>query len=227
MSDKLDWKEWTIFVPIVTTTVALAWQIGRLEPTGGFFDFSLSDHLVAAATAIPIAFAFVCFFITIFSMIYQIAKQFPKLRVAIVALLVIAEMITWALMNLNNPSFPVQLSDVLMWAVLAMLTLTLYQGEKPGGSQSGVITTAVMTIIFSMVFSSDLTKRRLREADQHKAPVATVRTKSGTLTGLPIMNGERGLLTYDPSAKTVIFTRADENKTIEQPLQSDRVFGTQ
>ena len=27
------------------------------------------------------------------------------------------------------------------------------------------------------------------------------------------MNGDRGLLTYDPSAKAVIFTRADEIKT--------------
>jgi hypothetical protein len=40
-----------------------------------------------------------------------------------------------------------------------------------------------------------------------------VRTKSGTITGFPIMNGERGLLTYDPSAKTVISTGADEIKT--------------
>jgi hypothetical protein len=35
----------------------------------------------------------------------------------------------------------------------------------------------------------------------------------GSATGFPIMNGERGLLTYDPSAKAVIFTRADEIET--------------
>jgi hypothetical protein len=55
-------KDLAIFIPTMTTALALSWQVGRLQPTGGFFYFSLSDHLVASAAFFPVALAIAAFF---------------------------------------------------------------------------------------------------------------------------------------------------------------------
>jgi hypothetical protein len=54
-------KDSAVAVPLLASSLAITWQVGRFAPTGGFENFSLSDHLVAAMAALPTAFAMATF----------------------------------------------------------------------------------------------------------------------------------------------------------------------
>jgi hypothetical protein len=164
MAEKRRLQDLLVFVPSLTTAIALAWQIGRLQPTGGFFYFSLTDHLVAAAAAVPIAFAFAAFFATVTIFLSDIVRRFPKLRWVILLLLAGAEMVAWWLEAHPFPglNLHLQLSDVLTFGVIAFLVLMATRGGAIG---EGAIWIFAVAAVFFMLLSADLTRRNLGEAD--------------------------------------------------------------
>jgi hypothetical protein len=48
-------KDTVVVVPLLASTLAISWEIGRFIPTRGFQLFSLSEHLPAATAALPFA----------------------------------------------------------------------------------------------------------------------------------------------------------------------------
>jgi hypothetical protein len=51
-------KDAAILLPIVASSLAVSWEVGRFIPFGGFFLFNLSEHLLAAMAYLPTAITF-------------------------------------------------------------------------------------------------------------------------------------------------------------------------
>ena len=48
-------KDLVVLIPLFATSLAISWEVGRFGPYGGFLFFSLSEHLLAAMAALPVA----------------------------------------------------------------------------------------------------------------------------------------------------------------------------
>jgi hypothetical protein len=48
-------RDVVVVLPVVASTMAISWQVGRMLPFGGFRFFSLTEHLIAATAALPVA----------------------------------------------------------------------------------------------------------------------------------------------------------------------------
>lgn len=216
------YRDLLVFVPLLTSTIALCWQVGMLAPARPLFlAFSLSDHLVAAATAIPASLAIVSYLtITTYGLKRYGAKS-PTVRKLVMMFLATGPIalagglgLAWWLGYMVSAVVLVPaIAWFLCFAALNILTRSL---SRSVASPEGLVTVFGSAAILSLSFAWASSVSKLRRVDLGMLPVATIVTKkAGVFTGYPLMSGERGVLTYDPASQAFKFTRADEIISIE------------
>ena len=212
----LEIKDFTVLAPVLGTSLAVAWEVGRFTPTGGFELFSLSDHLVAAMAAVSVALAAVTFFFMCFGLVVAIVNKLIALKmhpalvavlltVVFVAILIWSRGVVWQAPNG---------SDRVVLAAFALFVANKIWFRFSLLGPVGIGFFFTVAILLCLALSSELMKTELSQADEGKG-VATVTTKSSTYKARVLMAGERGLLTYIPEDKKVFFQRADELVRLE------------
>lgn len=202
-------KDWSVFVPILTSALALAWQVGAMLPVGGFALFSISDHLVSAAREIPFALA-------ISSLVAVLHRtMFTRLTPAHVtkairifaffigpAILGGAYILYWA-----NIELPFVFTAVVAATIISTVIIL---ARRPPKANAVLLITVAALISLSISLAADLTYLRLWRIDRERpTALASITTKSGISRGAVLMSGERGYLIYSPP-RSISFVRFDE-----------------
>lgn len=221
-SEKWSLKEVTVFIPAMTTALAIAWQVGRFQSFGGyggFTYFSLTDHLVAAAEALPLAFIFssvVC--IVLFNNSVAVKSSNRNLTSWTIAESVVA------LILVNGLLFSVAryggLLFVLSGTVINLGILTLAAREIwpaifPRGSL-GFLLFFGFAVALATSLGTDTAFIKFDGPVMVKNK-SQITAKSNSYKGYVIMAGERGVMFWDAQLNNVKFLRSDNIVTIETP----------
>jgi hypothetical protein len=212
-----DVKDFAVLLPLFGTSLAIAWEVGRFTPTGGFNLFGLADHIVAATTALPIALAMGAYFFLMFFLTAATSEKLlsPESRkpalIALSLVLPFAVLLFWG-RGLNWKT--IEGSDMVVLGVLALLVINHLWFRYELTAPIGIGFFFIVAILMSLTLSSELVKTEMARADAGQG-VATITTKAATFKARVLMAGDRGLLTYRPDTKQVLFQRADELVTLE------------
>jgi hypothetical protein len=223
-------KDVAVVGPLLTTSLAITWEVGRFIPTGGFELFSLSDHLVAAVVAIPLALGIAAFFALTFLMLGSLNKYLgnrsPRGKYLSVwaAGGTIGAVATISIYK-GGPFRPL---DFVIAAALFFFAANIAWLGHRMSSRVGLTWLFLLSMLVSLTASSDKVQRELLEIDKGEKPASTITTKSsGTFNAHILMTGERGLLTYRPETKSIFFSaqmtfKAWNGKTRGTPLRDRR-----
>lgn len=211
--DGLNWqpKELAVYLPLTATSIAVAWQVGRLRPSGAFTLFTLSDHLVAAMDALPVALAMVAFFSLSFAMLTSVSKFLgdvarPRLAAALYVLTVLGAVIV-----LRWSGGPLQTSDYVVLGGIALFFANTLMSGFSLTSPAGLTFLFGLAIVSSLTLSADMTERTIARVDAGQIATSTIQTKkSGAFNGYILMTGERGVLAYMPETHRFRFTPTDD-----------------
>ncbi|WP_316190675.1 hypothetical protein [Bradyrhizobium sp. SZCCHNS2096] len=223
---ELNHKDLLVFVPLLTSTIAMCWQIGKFVPARlFFFAFSLSDHLVAAAAAIPITLFLVSYSTIGNFLLLKFGTPNPTARRLIVMFLISGPPavigglgLAWLFGYVVTGAVVI---PALAWTIsFAFLNIATRSLRLTLVSPLGVAFIFGSAAIISLTAAWASSVAALRRSELGTTPLATITTKkSGGYVGLVIMMGERGLLTYGPAQGSFRFTRADEIISIELPAE--------
>ncbi len=205
---RLELKDIAVVVPLFATTVAISWEVGISIMSGGFFYFSLSEHLVAAIAALP------------FALIVAVAMTFLA---AFVRNLVGPDGmspsdLTWAcgfgviagLVIVGVSVFVPSLFVFTAGVCVAVAALVFGAFNR----SSAAVLLLYPTLAAALPFAAGVDLQRLTLATATKYP-EEIKLKSGSITGAVAMAGDRGFLLYRPETKTFLFVRADELVSVE------------
>jgi hypothetical protein len=218
LKGNLGMKDVVVFGPLVTSSLAITWEVGRFLPTGGFDLFTLTDHLVGAFSAIPFALVLVAFFSVMLWSIPLAAKFLethigvrPSRSFPILIALGTIGIVAWrADRPFNEFDFVISTALIVVAINVAWLRYSL-------GSSPGLAFTFILAVVVSLIASADLVRRELSRMDRGETKPTNIRTKSGDIQAYTLMNGERGLLLYIPETKSIQFLRVDEVQSLTWP----------
>lgn len=208
-------KDAILMAPLFATSVAISWEVGIFSVSGGFYFFSLSEHLVSAISALPLALltALMAAGVVINVKRWRQRRDQPaapwttKKREAIFALLVVLTVILTGVGVWKGSLFVAALGVVA--GLTAIIFGTLYVKLSDA---VGVLCFAIVCTFLPFSAAFDLTRWSLDlPADAQSA----IKLKSGSLSGIIIMAGERGILLFRQDTRTFLFQRADEMLSIE------------
>ena len=213
---KWEIKDFAVLLPLLGTSLAIAWEVGRFSPTGGFGLFGLLDHLVAATAALPIALAMGTFFALSFWIVIAMGNKMAEVKMpaVIAALIVLGPFAAAALWTRGFSWKEVDGSDLVVFGAFAFLMLNQIWLRFPLIGPIGMGFFFVVAILMSLTLSSEQVKKEMTRADKGEG-VSTITTKSATYKARVLMAGDRGLLTYSPESKQVLFQRGDELVSLE------------
>jgi hypothetical protein len=113
----------------------------------------------------------------------------------------------------------IEAAEVVMGLALIALVANSFWFRFPISSKQSLITLFFLSALYAAALSSDWTRKAIDQVDAKQTPPATITTsKLGVYSGHILMSGERGILSYHPDTKQIVFTKADEIKKIERPL---------
>jgi hypothetical protein len=224
MADETD-KSWQmkdalLFVPLIASSLAISWEVGRFIPFGGFRYFTLSEHLLAAMGALPYALVVAALLplLPLTLLAGALLREGAEGKRYVLVLSFLASMIlsasTIAFMYYLFRTFIV--SGVLAsLAVLWVMANAMFFRYSPARGPFLLLAFGT-SIFFTMVMARDVSLATVDRVKQgvHKE-FAEIVAKSGTSKAYVIMAGERGLLLYSPDTDRVSFQRADEIQKIE------------
>jgi hypothetical protein len=218
VGDRMQVKDVVVLVPILGSSLALTWEAGQFFPTGGFRLFSLSEHLLSAIAALPIALiaavvAIVA--VTFFPSSHELIQHF-----------------------FGRASRPVIRRDLLIGGALLALSGISYivagvifrkAGPIGGGifivglaaffiSRPNPVIVYAFCFVCSLLVTLGLAIDEMRGyLNDRPGAVSTIYTKTATYRGKVILSGERGLLFFRPDQEDFVFQRQDEIQRIEWP----------
>ncbi|UPK05338.1 hypothetical protein [Bradyrhizobium sp. 170] len=223
---RVEIKDLAVVVPLIASSVAMSYEVGRFLIFGGFYYFSISEHLLFALSSLPLALFGTIFLALIFVPISYFANRThewkfgPRIRTYI-ALLTIALLILFVVFMESN------FVPELLREFRATLTLLLVIGgailangfHYRQGLTSPVVILFVlgMSITFAVTVAMDISNANISRVRTGRF-LSEIVTKSATQKAFVVMGGERGLLLYHPDSKRVSFQRADEIQKIEWQL---------
>lgn len=214
-------KDFLVLIPSFGGVLAMTWEVGSFIPTGGFTYFSLSEHLLAAVNALPVALA------TAVVLLVGPLFFFPFRETGVLPLF-------------DQTDKPVALRGVLVGAAIFFVILgvavifaaLIFRVSPFIGGGVFIIAAAgfligrpkplvvyavifVCSLIITMGFAVDYRRDYLNSP--RSDILSTIHTKNGVYRGKVIMSGERGLLFYQPDQTAFVFERQDEIQRIEWP----------
>jgi hypothetical protein len=212
-SDILQTKDIVVLIPLAASTMALTWEIGSFVPTGGFYYFSVSEHLVSALRALPIAVLTAIGIAVLISVFSPILKQHPN----------------WSAVLLRSKAFGIMMTLGLGLSILAIFRfkvltalfvyfgvltffVTFVIGKAPTRSATGFAVVAGITLLITYAVAADSMRGFLNNSGTDLVELAT---KTEKITGKIIMSGERGVLILRKDSQTLVFVKADEVKSVQ------------
>ena len=228
--ERLSFKEIMLVSPFLGTALALSFGYGFFSAVGVNFImlFSLSEHIIAAIPAYPIAF-FVAFGVV--GAVYANRaiwitqkKGLEKVRSgklnvwwifligAVAVGLVIAEsIIGWTILK-RVPRNTVVLATSMTILVLGIAVLFTYYTSSP---PFFVFATCV---VVSLMFAYAVGKFLGTEIIESKSAPYEIVVGQSTYVGTLLYGGEKGVLFYVPSTKRTIYLRTESIKLLSREI---------
>ena len=204
----LNWnakKDVAVLLPLFGTSLAIAWEVGRFSPTGGFNLFGLADHIVAATAALPVALTMGATYPMLFLLVAALSDKLTTAtgRQGLVLALSLLTPFVVVILSTRGPQWKaIDGSDLVAFGAIALIVINQIWLHYPLTGPIGIGLYFVVAVLTSLTLSSELVKKEMARADEGKG-VATVTTKADYLQGARPMAGDRGLLTYRPDTKQV------------------------
>jgi hypothetical protein len=218
-------KDIIVLVPLLASSLAISWEVGRFIPTGGFWFFALSEHFLAAMVALPIALTIILLLIVVFAILGPLARRAvagTSRRGNVTGFVITAVAMS------ANAAFDFYQSGTAIFSLYAFsLAVTLLLAneiwfQRRIASSLGLAAVFGMSITMSLASSADISRRELRNLDSTSNRLSVITTKStGTIKAYVVMAGERGILLYSPEKKRFIFQKSDDVQSIDWPTLSD------
>jgi hypothetical protein len=210
-------KDALLIIPLAASALAISWEIGRFAPFGGFRLFTISDHLLAALSALPIALIFTIYFLAVLGLIPTIGALAARHRVRFFLGCTIASVSVCACVYyFFGGRLPTASSAVITGIVLLAVANSLWFGIRLT-SPVGLLFLLGTSIILAMVMGSELSQSLADSAKQgdKRVTLTDITLKTGTTRGYILMAGERGMLFYVPERDRLIFVRLEDIQRIE------------
>jgi hypothetical protein len=211
-------KEALLFVPLLGGAIAVCWEIGRLQPYGGFQFFSLSDHLLAALAVLPLGLllaALTALFVRYMSWHnsqFMLHGNRPKM-IVMSGLLLSTSALGWFSHRFVN-HFPIDFFLFVSAGVMLFIA-NLFWLRVPLSSPVALITVFVVMNLATIALSKDRSIGGI-ERSKSGADLTTLSLRSGTtLQGVVVMIGDHGLLFYEPALDRVSFFKTDDIERAE------------
>jgi hypothetical protein len=207
---QLELKDWLVFVPLLSSALAITYEIGSFIPLGSlaFGLFSVSDHLLWALQALPLALALVVG-VLIAEGLDAILRSRPISRTAEqrrqrarrrAAALAIGACCITIIAFIVRAALPLALAVILFcYALLWLGPNRLRRGRIP------VLGAIAFSIILVLCIGYDVTKSTLNHTASAEFDFGGSNVKREVL----VRSGDRGVLLYDPVRGTFLFNKWD------------------
>ncbi len=223
-------KDIAVFLPIVASSIAMSWEVGRFIPFGGFRFFSFSEHVISAIGAFPIALVVTAF-------LGACAPFFRRLLISTLRLhasfkphlqptATIASIVLMFLTLAGTPYFLWRWGSDLPSAIFASLLTAIFFGvnlllvwkfQKPFASAPALLIIYAGMIAGTMALAAmnSFQSITLAKTDP-KSVLSDIAFKGGMAKNVIIvMVGERGILYYDPIEHRSTLAKLDDIQHIE------------
>jgi hypothetical protein len=203
---------------LFASLAAISYEVGAFSATGGFQFFSLTDHLLSAMSALPIALTAAIGAVVVYSSIWRWRKigggseLLNHKRQWLTAVLALIFVLT-ALSGIWLGSAVIGLAGICgVIVIIVFLEIGARSTEV-----IGLVTFAILACGLPLSVGFDVARSLERNAKPEN--LATVELKSGRINGHIIMVGERGVLLYRPDTKSYLFQKSDAIVSIEYRLR--------
>jgi hypothetical protein len=211
-------RDLLIVVPALGVVISVTWEVGKFTAFGAFSLFSLSDHVMGALQALPLALLLALGTTVIAGRTIQPpaprSSDKPPVRgfkraLAIIAIYSLAAV--WFAVG-----FFAHLAIILAAGLLlvAIVTLAIFQATA---MYYGAALAAGLLII-TIAAGNDVARSEMEAASRTPPELLeTLETKSGEhIQGRTLMSGERGMLFYQPNTNEITFVRSDDIKSLKR-----------
>ncbi|MCK1478605.1 hypothetical protein IVB27_28620 [Bradyrhizobium sp. 197] len=233
-AEKVPLKDAVVLVPLMASSLAIAWEVGRFLPFGGFLLFTFSEHMLAAMNALPIALAFTVYFVGIVIVLPKVrvaartSVDFTKEKVgghigvwstiAVVSLVALiaalCAMIYYIVKHISTVSF----SIIPIAALVTIVLANQFVFKRPVASSSILSLLAGTAIVFAMAASVDQSRRTInamKDGSLSDFRQEVFLKSAASIKGFLLMAGDRGVLIYLPEGDALNFVRNDDVQRIE------------
>jgi hypothetical protein len=211
-------KDFVLLIPLLASSLAISWEVGKFFPSGGFSFFTLSEHFLAAMVALPVALVVTFFFAFSFATLGPIARRMaaksPRWAL-IVSLLAIAIGLAIPGAVEFHKRGELDSSTVVVDLALLLFVANAFWPKHKITGPIGLLFVFGTSILVSISLSADLSWSNIRRAEADANILSDIITKSDTSKAYVIMAGERGILSYSPDSKRFRFQRSDEIQGLE------------
>lgn len=233
-------KDLVVLIPLFATALAISWEVGRFQPSGGFLFFSLSEHILAAMEALPHAMASSAYFVVLIIIFTNFqnrpagaqsrADRLVKWAVVISAgaagamlYMVFPEAAAPAAVLSNAFKSGLVYHHAFfnfgMALTVAIVVANAFWFRRPWASPVMLSLLGAASIILAMMAGINQSLALIHYAKSGKSvpynAIATIVSKNDSSKGYVLMMGERGLLTYFPDSDRFSFQKANEIQKIE------------
>ena len=229
----VEYKEYAIFVPALGTTIAVTYDVGYFWGLDiKFFTlFSLTEHIVFALEALPIALA-AAFVLCAFSVLTKLADKSGEMQAQRVIekikknettyqqwlrqsrrrdwVLIAAEigLFAYGIYAIATGSFAVG-TAIMCVAVYVVSDLLLKDMFSRAGVRQSFVSVSALLVTFSI--GIQVQKHEVRTGSARHTFTLDDRDWSGLL----IRSGDRGLLMFQPDTKKISFIRWEQIRRID------------
>jgi hypothetical protein len=212
-------KDILLLVPLVASSVAISFQVGRFLPFAGFGYFTLSEHLIAAIGALPLALSLVSYFALWIALMTRIPElpELPERRKRVLFAAATTAGIAGSLgAHFLAGGFHFYLAPPLGAVILVGLLANVLWYRHSLTSPLGLLFSYATAIFFTMLLANDISLNNMRMSRDHSEKVLSeIFSKSGSYKAYVIMRGEQGILLYNPDNSRVSFQRTEDIQKIE------------
>jgi hypothetical protein len=212
-------KDTVLMVPVFAISVAISWEVGKFSVTGGFFFFSLSEHLISAISALPVALGVALLTVGVLATIKKRPDEptapWTKKQKARMVLLATLFGIACGV----GAAWTNSLSLLILGTMAALMAIIFGILALERSDTLSVLSFVVMGALLPLAAASDFTV----SLDSPRETQSTIKLKSGSHYGVIIMAGERGILVFKRDTRTYLFLRADEVLNIEYMMPRDEL----
>lgn len=204
-------KDTIVILPVMGTGLAMCWEVGSFLPIGGaaFSYFSITEHLAFAVPALPFAILFSLSIICGAAFTERFVALELRIRglgrTLFILLSVLALLSLYWLIVYGRSAFYLTLA---LTSVFLLATQLVAEPKLRLGLTAGGI--VISMLLLALAAGVDFMRYRL----SREAP-ATIDTAAGSVSGVVVRAGERGVMMYDRAGLKFTFVRWDAVKGID------------
>jgi hypothetical protein len=214
-------------LPIFGSALAISWEVGSFIPIGGgsFSVFSLSEHLLFALLALPLALIFACCMLVVVTisrtmMQHRVRRNearrlsgktwrlFFRGAVGVIALMGVSSILAGVFIH-SLALLVLGVAAISLASAIAISVRVLLWPSRV------ILAGGCFALLLSLALGFDSTRTLMRSADRFTSNVIGTDGVSRKL--LVVRVGERGVLLFDPPNRSFSFAKWDAVKSLEWP----------